>query len=81
MPARADDFSDDSDPQNEFSWERKKYDAGAWSQYQKDCQEQSTKVERCDLVEIVSRIKEDTRLVKFAEMLKGQVVIKKFKKK
>jgi hypothetical protein len=67
LPPRPDDFSDDSDPQNEFSWKRKKYDAGAWSQYQKYCQEQSSKGEKCDLVEIVSRIKEDTRLVNFAE--------------
>jgi hypothetical protein len=44
LPPRPDDFSDDSDPQNEFSWERKKYDTETWSQYQKDCQEQSTKV-------------------------------------
>lgn len=67
LPPPPDDFSDDSDSQNEFSWERKKYDAGAWSQYQKDCQDQSTKGQTCDLVEIVSKIKEDTRLVKFAE--------------
>ena len=67
LPDPPDNFSDDEDPKNEYSWKKKKYDPEAWSQYQKDCQEQSAKDQPCDLVPIVSRISEDTRLVKFAE--------------
>lgn len=37
------------------------------SKYQEYCQDQSKKNQQCDLIEIESKIKEDSRLVKFAE--------------
>ena len=61
------EFSDDSDPENEFNWSRRKNDPGSWSQYQQECQDQTRKGQTCDLVEIVSRIKEDPGLIKYAE--------------
>jgi hypothetical protein len=38
-----------------------------WSKYQEYCQDQSKKSQQCDLIEIESKIKEDSRLVGFAE--------------
>jgi hypothetical protein len=67
LPAPADNFSDNSDPENEFNWDNRKNNPASWSQYQQDCQDQTSKGQACDLVEIVSRIKEDDRLIKLAE--------------
>jgi len=67
LPAPADNFSDNSDPENEFNWDKRKNNPDSWSQYQQDCQDQTSKGQTCDLVEIVSRIKEDDRLIKLAE--------------
>ena len=61
------EFSDDSDPENEFNWSRRKNDPGSWSQYQQECQDQTRKGQTCDLMEIVSRIKEDSQLINYAE--------------
>lgn len=47
------------------------------SQYQEDCQDQSKKGQTCDLVEIVSRIKEDTRLVDLAESARKSKKVQK----
>ena len=67
MPAPADNFSDNSDPENEFNWDKRKNNPNSWSQYQQDYQDQISKGQTCNLVEIVSRIKEDDRLIKLAE--------------
>ena len=67
LPAPADKFSDNSDPENEFNWNNRKNNPASWSQYQQDCQDQTSKGQACDLVEIVSRIKEDNGLIKLAE--------------
>ena len=42
-------------------------DPEVWSNYQEYCQDQSKKNQQCDLIEIESKIKEDSRLVGFAE--------------
>ena len=38
-----------------------------WSKYQEYCQDQFKKNQQCDLIEIESKIKEDSDLVRFAE--------------
>ena len=67
LPSSTDKFSENSDSENELSWDKRKNNPDSWSQYQQDCQNQSKKGQTCDLIEIVSRIKEDTRLIKLAE--------------
>jgi len=67
LPSPTDKFSENSDSENELSWDKRKNNPDSWSQYQQNCQNQSKKGQTCDLVEIVSRIKEDTRLIKLAE--------------
>lgn len=67
LPPPTDNFSDNSDSENELNWDKRKNNPDSWSQYQQDCQDQSKKGQTCDLVEIVSRIKEDTRLINLAE--------------
>ena len=67
LPSPTDNFSENSDSENELSWDKRKNNPDSWSQYQQDCQDQSKKGQTCDLVEIVSRIKEDTRLINLAE--------------
>ena len=67
LPPLNDNFSENSDSENELNWDKRKNNPDSWSQYQQDCQNQSKKGQTCDLVEIVSRIKEDTRLIKLAE--------------
>ena len=67
LPAPPDNFSENSDPENELNWDKRKNNPDSWSQYQQDCQDQTKQGQTCDLVEIVSRIKEDTRLIKLAE--------------
>lgn len=67
LPAPPDNFSENSDSENELNWDKRKNNPDSWSQYQQNCQDQSKKSQTCDLVEIVSRIKEDTRLKKLAE--------------
>jgi hypothetical protein len=52
---------------NEFSWGNVQNDPEMWSQYQGYCKSQSKKNQKCDLIEIESKIKEDSRLVKIAE--------------
>ena len=68
MPPPTDNFSENSDSENELNWDKRKNNPDSWSQYQQDCQDQSKKGQTCDLVEIVSRIKEDTRLINLAEI-------------
>jgi hypothetical protein len=48
-------------------WLILKNDSEIWSKYQGYCQDQSKKNQQCDLIEIESKIKEDSRLVKIAE--------------
>ena len=38
-----------------------------WSNYQEYCQDKSKKNQQCDLIEIESKIKKDSRLTGFAE--------------
>jgi hypothetical protein len=52
---------------NEFAWGNVQNDSEMWSKYQGYCQDQSKKKQQCDLIEIESKIKEDSRLVKIAE--------------
>ena len=52
---------------NEFDWGNFQNDPEMWSRYQGYCQDQSKKNQQCDLIEIESKIKEDSRLVKIAE--------------
>jgi len=67
LPPPTDNFSENSDSENELSWDKRKNNPDSWSQYQQDCQDQSKKGQTCDLVEIVSRIKEDTKLIDLAK--------------
>jgi hypothetical protein len=67
LPAPTDNFSENSDPENELNWDKRKNNPDSWSQYQQACQDQTKQGQTCDLFEIVSRIKEDTRLIKLAE--------------
>lgn len=67
LPPPPDNFSENSDSENELNWDKRKNNPDSWSQYQQDCQNQSKKGQTSDLVEIVSRIKEDTRLINLAE--------------
>jgi hypothetical protein len=52
---------------NEFAWGNVQNNPEMWSKYQGYCQDQSKKNQQCDLIEIESKIKEDSRLVKIAE--------------
>ncbi len=52
---------------NEFAWGNVQNDPEMWSEYQGYCKDQSKKNQKCDLIEIESKIKEDSRLVKIAE--------------
>ena len=52
---------------NEFAWGNVQNDPEMWSEYQGYCKSQSRKNQKCDLIEIESKIKEDSRLVKIAE--------------
>jgi len=63
LPPPPDNFSENSDSENELNWDKRKNNPDSWSQYQQGCQDQSKKGQTCDLVEIVSRINEDTRLI------------------
>ena len=75
LPPRTDNFSKNSDSENELNWDKRKNNPDSWSQYQQDCQDQSNKGQTCDLVEIVSRIKEDNRLINLAETVgKNQAI-------
>lgn len=53
--------------QDEFAWKNVQKNPEVWSNYQEYCQDQSKKNQQCDLIEIESKIKEDSRLVGFAE--------------
>lgn len=50
-----------------MNWDKKKNNLDSWSQYQEDCQDQTKRGQTCDLIEIVSRIKEETRVTNLAE--------------
>jgi hypothetical protein len=52
---------------NEFAWGNVQNDPEMWSEYQGYCKDQSKKNQKCDSIEIESKIKEDSRLVKIAE--------------
>jgi len=53
---------------NELAWENTQNDPEIWTKYQNYCQEQSKKKQQCDLIEIESKIKDDTSLVKYPEI-------------
>jgi hypothetical protein len=53
---------------NEFAWGNVQNDPEMWFEYQGYCKYQSKKNQKCDLIEIESKIKEDSRLVKIAEV-------------
>ena len=55
------------DNEDEFAWKNVQKDPEVWSKYQEYCQDQSKKNQQCDLIEIESKIKEDSSLVRFAE--------------
>ena len=59
--------ANNQDNEDEFAWKNVQKDPEVWSKYQEYCQDQSKKNQQCDLIEIESKIKEDSRLVKFAE--------------
>ena len=67
LPSPTDKFSENLESENEFSWDKTKNNPEFWSQYQQNCQDQTKQSQTCDLVEIVSRIKKDTRLISLAE--------------
>lgn len=50
-----------------MNWDKRKNNPDSWSQYQQDCQDQTKQGQTSDLIEIVSRIKEDPRLIQLAE--------------
>ena len=56
-----------NNPDNELAWKNVQNDPKMWSEYQRYCKDQSKKKQKCDLIEIESKIKEDSRLVKIAE--------------
>jgi len=55
------------DNEDEFAWKNVQKNPEVWSNYQEYCQYQSKKNQQCDLIEIESKIKEDSRLIGFAE--------------
>ena len=59
--------ANNQDNEDEFAWKNVQKDPEVWSKYQEYCQDQSKKNQQCDLIEIESKIKEDSGLVKFAE--------------
>jgi putative component of toxin-antitoxin plasmid stabilization module len=59
--------ANNQDNEDEFAWKNVQKDPEVWSKYQEYCQDQSKKSQQCDLIEIESKIKEDSRLVGFAE--------------
>ena len=59
--------ANNQDNEDEFAWKNVQKNPEVWSNYQEYCQDQSKKNQQCDLIEIESKIKEDSRLVGFAE--------------
>ena len=57
----------DASNQDNEDWKNAQKDPEVWSKYQEYFQDQSKKSQQCDLIEIESKIKEDSRLVGFAE--------------
>lgn len=53
---------------NELAWKNIRNDPEIWTKYQDYCQYQSKRKQQCDLIEIESKIKDDTGLVNYAEI-------------
>ena len=59
--------ANNQDNEDEFAWKNVQKDPEVWSKYQEYCQDESKKNQQCDLIEIESKIKENSGLVKFAQ--------------